>query len=353
MKRLFYKLIYIALFIGIIMGCCSCTDETTVPVSFYYRSYTPLVTEYVGLEPETVSPAAGKDISASEDETFDGDAQSAISFLYEDICFEKDGDIGADIDYPFTSVSAGCYSIDDKKVIYSRNVYKKIYPASTTKLLTALLAVKYLDLDDTILIREDNCGITVPGAKLCGFKAGDTLSVRDMLYCMLIFSGNDAASAIAQKVSGTEKEFSELMNSEAAKIGAKDTHFTNPHGLHELNHYTTAYDIYLIFNECRKNEFLKERGKTTEYYATITNAAGEVNSIYMEPTNLYFTGKFTAPEGMTVYGGKTGITSAAGGCLIIYSENSEGKGFITEVFKAFDKDAIYKEMNELLKLCRQ
>ena len=350
MKRLFSKLIYILLFISVIMGCCSCAEETSVPVSFYYRSYTPLVTEYTGLDGiESGSGETASNGSDNADTTVD---QDGITFLYEDICFEKDGNIGADIDYPFTSVSLGCYSLDDKRVIFSRNVYKKIYPASTTKLLTALIAVKYLDLDDIILITEDNCGITVPGAKLCGFKSGDTLTVRDMLYCMLIYSGNDAATAIAQKISGSEAEFAKLLNSEAVKIGAKDTHFTNPHGLHDLNHYSTAYDIYLIFNECLKDPFLKQVFKTTDYYATITNRSGEVNSIYMEPTNLYYAGKFAAPEGITVYGGKTGITSAAGGCLIIYSENSEGKGFITEVFKAADKDAIYKEMNELLKLCK-
>ncbi|MCR5324764.1 MAG: serine hydrolase [Lachnospiraceae bacterium] len=367
MKRLFHKLNLILLLAGIIAGCCSCAEETTVPVSFYYRSYTPLVTEYTGLEDSQYDPADGSqkiDPNNSENSNNndnpdnkagianDKDENSRINFLYEDICFEKDGDIGPDIDYPFTCVSAGCFDLDEKKVIYSRNAYKKIYPASTTKLLTALIAIKYLDLDDTILITEDNCGITTPGAKLCGFRAGDMLSVRDMLYCMLIYSGNDAATAIAQKVSGSEKEFAKLMNAEAAKIGAKDTHFTNPHGLHDLNHYTTAYDIYLIFNECLKDPFLKQAFKTTDYYATITNVKGEVNNIYMEPTNLYFMGKFKAPEGITVYGGKTGITSAAGGCLIIYSENTEGKGFITEVFKAVDKDAIYKEMNELLKLCK-
>ena len=373
MKSLFFRLKIIILFTGIIVGCCSCADETTVPVSFYYRNYTPLVTEYSGLEgyiedgaEVNADPSADNGNTNANPGNINSDTgnfnpnngnisdneYNEIKFLYEDICFEENADIGADIDYPFTCVSAGCYSLDDKRVIYSRNVYKKIYPASTTKLLTALIAVKYLDPDDTILITEDNCGITTPGAKLCGFKAGDKLTVRDMLYCMLIFSGNDAASAIAQKISGSEQEFSKLLNSEAAKIGAKDTHFTNPHGLHDLNHYSTAYDIYLIFNECLKNPFLKQIFKTTDYYATITNAVGETSSIYMEPTNLYYAGKFTAPEGITVYGGKTGITSAAGGCLIIYSENSEGKGFITEVFKAADKDAIYQEMNELLKLCK-
>ncbi len=321
---------------GIVTGCCSCFSQTTVPLSYYDGSYMPKVTQYSGID----LTAGG--ISHVNPE---------IHFLYEDICFAKDN-VSTGNDYDFTCASAACYDVTDNKVIYSHDVFKKIYPASTTKLLTAYLAVRYLNLDDEILITEDNCGITTPGAQLCGFKTGDRLSVRDMLYCLLIYSGNDAAVALAIAVSGTEKDFADLMNKEAKRLGAIDTHFTNPHGLHELQHFTTAYDIYLIFNECLKDPFLKSIFKTKEYDVSIVDASGETKTLHMQPTNLYYAGKYTAPEGITVYGGKTGVTMSAGNCLIIYSENSEGRGFITEVFKAESKDILYNEMNELLKLCK-
>ena len=272
-----------------------------------------------------------------------------IHFQYEDICFEKEN-VDVPGAYPFTCASAACYSLDDSSVIFSKDVFDKVYPASTTKLLTALIAVRYLDLDAIIKIEEDNCGITTPGAKLCGFKAGDTLTVKDMLYCLLIYSGNDAATALACEVAGNEQQFAKLMNEEAKKIGAIDTHFTNPHGLHDPNHYTTAYDMYLIFNECLKDPFLKQVFKTKDYYASITGASGETKSVYMEPTNLYYLGTYTPPEGIIVYGGKTGVTLSAGNCLILYNEDTEGHGFITEVFKASTKEVLYGEMNELLKL---
>ena len=314
----------------------ACSGSTTVPDTFYSDDYNPDQTQYTGL--------AGNSASS-------GFVPDTIHFMYEDICFEKE-DVNVAGVYDFSSFSAACYDIDNKKVIFSKNVYSKIYPASTTKLLTALIAKRYLDLDDTILIEEDNCGIVTPGAKLCGFKAGDTLTVRDMLYCLLIYSGNDAAVALARKVSGTEAEFVKLMNIEAAAIGAKDTHFTNPHGLHDPQHFSTAYDIYLMFNECLKDDFLKSVFKTKDYYATITGADGNTQKVFMEPTNLYYAGKYAAPPGMTVYGGKTGVTLSAGNCLIIYSENEAGNGFVTEIFKASTKDILYNEMNELLKMCK-
>ncbi|MCR5766959.1 MAG: serine hydrolase [Lachnospiraceae bacterium] len=328
MKRFTYFL----LLAFIAVSCYSCMKEASYSVSYFDDRYEPSVTEYTG--------------SSAGSFLYDDD----IHFLYEDICFEKD-DVHVADEYPFSSTSAACYDISAKKIIYSKNIFQKVYPASTTKLLTALMAIKYLDLDSVITIQEDNCGITTPGAKLCGFKAGDKLTVRDMLYCLLIYSGNDAAEALAIEVSGNVKDFMKLMNAEAKKIGAIDTNFTNPHGLHDPNHYTTAYDIYLIFNECLKDPFLKQVFKTSDYYAEITDASGELKKVYMEPTNLYYMGKYTAPEGITVYGGKTGVTSSAGNCLVIYSEDEEGNGFITEIFKAETKDLLYNEMNELLKIC--
>ena len=321
---------------SIVIGCTGCFTQTTVPLSYYDERYVPSVTEYTGIGLTTGGIS---------------DYSPEIRFLYEDICFAKDN-VSTGNDYDYTCTSCACYDITDNKVIFAHDVFKKVYPASTTKLLTAYIAVKYLDLDDEILITEDNCGITTPGAQLCGFKAGDRLTVRDMLYCLLIYSGNDAAAALATAVSGNIKDFADLMNEEAKMLGATGTHFTNPHGLHELQHFTTAYDIYLIFNECLKDPFLKEVFKTKDYYAPVTDAKGETKSIFMEPTNLYYAGKYTAPEGITVYGGKTGVTMSAGNCLIIYSENDQGKGFITEVFKAESKDVLYHEMNELLKLCK-
>lgn len=274
-------------------------------------------------------------------------------FLYEDICFDTNNIISPD-DYPFTAISAACYDVENARIIYSKDIFEKVYPASTTKLMTALLTVRYCDLDSYVEISEDNCGINIIGAQLCGFKKGDRLTVRDLLYCLLIYSGNDAAQALAVAVSGSVTSFVNLMNLEAMNLGAKDTKFLNPHGLHDINHYTTAYDMYLIMNECLKYPEITSIIKTAGYTVEVNNElTGEKREMYMEPTNLYYQGLYKAPEGITVFGGKTGVTIAAGNCLILYSENSEGRGFITELFKCDSKEVLYMEMNELLKMCTE
>ena len=271
-------------------------------------------------------------------------------FLYQDICFASENVI-PEGSYDFSAVSAACFDIDDAGIIYAKDIFKKVYPASVTKLLTALIAIRHTDPDELVRISEDNCGITTPGAKLCGFKKGDTVTMRDLLYCLLIYSGNDAAIAIAEYVSGSVDEFCKLMNKEAAVIGATGTHFTNPHGLQDVNHYTTAYDIYLIFNECLKYPILNDIFSCKQYTAVINRANGEQFSYELEPTSYYAQGLTEAPAGMTVIGGKTGETVAAKNCLVILSVRDDGHRFITELFKATDRNTVYKEMNMLLEMC--
>lgn len=285
-------------------------------------------------------------VPSNEPELFDEGAK----FMFEDLCFSAE-DVELEGVYEFTAGSVCCYDVDNAEILYSKNLFERVYPASTTKLLTALIAVKYGNLSDEIVIKEDNCGITAAGASLCGFKAGDILTLEDMLYGLLVSSGNDAGIAIAEYISGNVNEFVKLMNKEAALIGAIDTHFTNPHGLHDINHYSTAYDIYLMFNECLKNDFIKQIFKSSRTSITIRNLDGSSRELEMMHTDLYSHGICEPPEGMHVYGGKTGTTNSAGNCLIIYSENADGHGYITELFKCDTRETLYKEMNELLKLC--
>lgn len=294
--------------------------------------------------------AKGTGSSYLSDYEFKG-LENSEEFLYRDICFTTENVISSD--YEFTAASAACFDVDNASVIYAKDIYKKVYPASTTKLLTALMAVKYADPDEIVTVAKDNAGITIVGAQLCGFKAGDTVTMRDLLYCLLLFSGNDAAVAIAEHISGSVSEFCKLMNSEAALLGATDTHFTNPHGLHDINHYTTAYDIYLIFNECLRYSTITEIFGADTYDAVITGADGSVRKFEVQPTNMYRRGMMIAPKGMKVIGGKTGETIAAGNCLVIYSKDENGHGYITELFKSKDRPTVYNEMNVLLDMCEQ
>ena len=138
------------------------------------------------------------------------------------------------------------------------------------------------------------------------------------------------------------------MNEEAKKLGATGTHFVNPHGLHEDDHYTTAYDLYLIFNACIQNDTFKEIISMSSYTMSIGDAAGNTHSLEVLPTNYYSLGKTEAPEGIKVFGGKTGTTDQAGCCVILYSEDMEAHPYISVIMGAEDKAFLYQEMNRLL-----
>lgn len=249
-----------------------------------------------------------------------------------------------------TAKSALLINDTSKEVLYANSVYDRIYPASTTKLLTALVTMKYGVATDLVTVTKDNAGITTYGAKLCNFKKGDTLTMETLLNCLLVYSGNDAAIAIAEHIAGSEEAFVKMMNEEAATLGATGTHFTNSHGLHDPNHYTTAYDMYLIFKACLEyDEFLPIIQQTT-YQANITDSNGNIKTVPYESTNMFLLGTMATPEGVTVFGGKTGSTSDAGDCLILYSKSKEGDGYISAVFKANGKKSLYDQQAFLLQM---
>lgn len=254
----------------------------------------------------------------------------------------------------FDAAAGFLFNISENQVYFSYNCDKKIYPASTTKLLTALTMLRELQrqersLDEVVTIRRTNGGINIYGAKLCGFTEGDQVSLKDLLNALLVYSGNDAGIAIAEAVSGSVEDFVLTMNETAAAIGATHTHFVNPHGLHNSEHYTTAYDMYLIFRSCLEYEcFLPIVGQKS-YTVYYTGKAGEDKQLELETTNQYFLDNFYAPDGVTVSGGKTGSTSYAGDCFVMYSSYGN-RNFISAVFGADSKNALYQQMTGLLNL---
>ena len=138
------------------------------------------------------------------------------------------------------------------------------------------------------------------------------------------------------------------MNEEAEALGATNSHFVNAHGLHDDDHYTTAYDLYLIFQNALKNETFREICGSTSYNVSYKNAKGETVSDKWENTMQYFTRNKIAPEGVTVMAGKTGTTSKAQSCLVLLSENEMGEEFISIILKSQDRGVLYDEMNDLL-----
>ena len=220
-----------------------------------------------------------------------------------------------------TSQAGALFDLTDREVLYSKDAFEKLYPASITKVMTALIAIKYGNLEDQVTVTEDAV-ITETGATLCGIQPGDTLTLEQLLYGLMLPSGNDAGAAIAIHMSGSIDAFADKMNEEAKHLGATDTHFMNPHGLHDEDHYTTAYDLYLIFNEALKYPEFRTVTGSTAYTANYTNKAGESISKTWRGGNWYLTGEHETPEGLTVFSGKTGTTKAAGYCLIMAEKDT-------------------------------
>ena len=236
----------------------------------------------------------------------------------------------------------------DKTVITAKNIYTQMPPASITKILTALVALETVqDLDQEVTLTDD-VNVDVADAQVCGFKAGDKMTLKTLLYCMLIYSGNDAANAVASAVSGGDiPAFCDKMNAEAQRLGATQTHFVTPNGLDDPDHYTTAYDLYLIFNECLKYDLFKDGIHQAHYTAVFTRNGQEVQQTY-DSTNYYLLGNKTPPEGVSIIGGKTGTTDNAGLCLILYVEDGSGNGYISVLLGCPDKDTLYSSMSKLL-----
>lgn len=254
-------------------------------------------------------------------------------------------------DEAVTSEAAAVFGLEDKTVIFAKNPFEKLYPASVTKTMTALIALKYGDLTDMVTVPPESA-ITEAGASMCGIKPGDQLTMEQLLYGLMLPSGNDAGAAIAVHMEGSIEAFADKMNEEAVKLGATGTHFMNPHGLNDQNHYTTAYDLYLIFNEAMNDPQISEEFRkiigTTEYKASYVDAAGNPVNTTWKGTNWYMTGERQMPEGLTVLGGKTGTTLAAGSCLIMGSSDPSGREYVSVILKAENRTGLYDNMTNIL-----
>lgn len=243
--------------------------------------------------------------------------------------------------------AAAVFSLSDHSVLVERHALERLYPASMTKVLTALVAIRQGNLTDLVTVGQEAV-ITEAGASLCHINPGDQLTLEQLLYGLMIPSGNDAAAAIAVHIAGSVEAFSDLMNQQAHTLGATDTHFTNPHGLHDENHYTTAYDLYLIFQEALKEPVFRQMIGSSSYTAVYTDADGNEKSQTWKNSNQYITGEQNTPEGLTVLGGKTGTTKAAGYCLIMGSMDDQQNEYVSVIMKSGSRPKLYEDMTNII-----
>ena len=285
------------------------------------------------------------DVSSFRIVNIEEDSRNTEPFA-ADLCVVSSDVNISDVDMSKAS-GAGLFDLNDNETLYAKNVHEKLYPASLTKIMTALVALKYGSMDMT-LTASANVKNLESGAQVCGLKEGDQMTLDQALHILLINSANDAAVMIAEGIGGSIEGFADMMNEEALSLGATNTHFVNPHGLSDDNHYTTVYDMYLITNAAIQYERFNEIIRTTEYSTVYYDKNGNSKELNINSTNYYFQGQAEAPSGVTVLGGKTGTTNAAGHCLVLVSRDTSGNPYVSVIMRAESREDLYSQMSELL-----
>jgi D-alanyl-D-alanine carboxypeptidase (penicillin-binding protein 5/6) len=241
-----------------------------------------------------------------------------ICILFTSVCY-------ADTDEP--DITAGAAILIDSnsgKILYSKNSNDKMYPASTTKILTAILTIENCNLDDVVTVPAEAV-MTIPaGYTVAALQPGEELTVSQLLQVMMVHSANDAANVLAFYVSGSIESFATLMNTKVAELGLENTHFTNPSGQHDQDHYSTAYDLSIIMQYCMKNSTFRE-------------LAG-LKSCTIPATNKYEQRIFSTTNELLIYdnrdiesnyyykyaiAGKTGYTTEAKNCLVAVANKDD------------------------------
>ena len=243
--------------------------------------------------------------------------------------------ITADILSGIYSNKAVVIDCETGTVVKGYNAYETGYPASVTKIMTAIIAIENIeDLDETVVL-EQVVFDTMYGTDLsaAGFEKDEEVSYRDLLYGLMMRSGGECCYAIALSLCDSEEAFAELMNQKAEELGLANTHFTNCTGEHDDNHYSTVYDMATLMNYCIKNDTFREISSAFHYVTSPTN-------LYPDGHEFYSTLYYATPD-MSVYadrftlaGGKTGYTSQAGQCLITYGTIG-GREYIVCTFGAY------------------
>ncbi len=276
--------------------------------------------------------------------------QETLETFAADLCVVSDDVKAVGIDLSEVGAAA-LFDTKNLKTLYAKNANTQVNPASLTKIMTALVAIKHGSTDQ-MLTASENVKVTEPGAVLSGLNPGDQMTLDQALHILLIQSSNDVAILIAEGVAGSVDEFVALMNKEAAELGATNCNFANPNGLTQDGHYVTAYDLYLIFQEALQYDLFNQIIQMTSYSTVYTDRSGAEKSLEVNNSNRYLKGTQEMPPNVTVIGGKTGTTNAAGHCLILLSRSSDGTPYISVIMKDTSGDDLYADMTKLLGLVK-
>lgn len=226
------------------------------------------------------------------------------------------------------SGSAIVMDVNSGTVLYEKNCHESLYPASTTKILTALLAIENTELDEKVTFSYDSVHKT-EGSSIWR-DVDEVMTMEQCLYALMLNSANECAYAIAEHTGGTYEQFIQMMNDRAALLGCEDTHFSNPHGLTEEDHYTSCYDLALISKEALKNELFCKIAATKRYDIPPTNKHPDETTYLTNHQKMLWEGEEYYYE--YCIGGKTGYTEAAGNTLVTFAEK-DGMKLVCVIMK--------------------
>ena len=221
---------------------------------------------------------------------------------------------------------------DSGKILYEKNAHEQRFPASTTKLLTAILTVENCNLDDIVKVSY-NAVMSVPYSySNAALKVDEELTVNELLHALLIPSANDAANALAEHISGSVESFANMMNTKAKEIGCENTHFVNANGIHNESHYSTAYDLCLIAKYASQYDTIKQIACKTTYTLPTTNKYTKEDRI-LDATNCLLKTSYPKYYYENANGLKTGYTTEAKDCIIA-TATKDNKNLICVVLGA-------------------
>jgi D-alanyl-D-alanine carboxypeptidase (penicillin-binding protein 5/6) len=246
----------------------------------------------------------------------------------------------AELESLLTSQATLIMEASTGRVVYEHNGYQKKYPASTTKMLTAILAIEHCNLNETATASETAIKSIPGGYSTANIQIGETLCVEDLLYALMLQSANESAVILAEHISGSHEAFAELMNKKLEEIGCKNTHFVNSNGIHNENHYSTAYDLALIAQYCMKNETFRKIVREPSFTLPATSAYPAETRTFTNTNNLLIYDGRNRPDNYYyeyATGIKTGYTTPAKNCLVS-SATKNGMDYICVVLGA---DVIY------------
>lgn len=212
------------------------------------------------------------------------------------------------------------------RILYEKNINEKMYPASLTKVLTAIVVLENSDLEQKATVSYDSVMNIPYGYVTANLQVDEELTVEQLLYVLMVGSSNDAAVVLAENIAGSVENFSEMMNEKAKEIGCTNTHFVNPNGEHNENHYTTAYDLALIAKYAMQNETFRKLVSTTSYKLPATNKYDKDDRFFTTTNSLLIVNNNDRLDNYYykyAIGIKTGFTTPAGNCLIAAANKND------------------------------